>query len=861
MALDSEDLALRAPRLADAQPHGIAQVRLQQVGRVAMHRAGKDQRRVGIDAQAIGEGLGHIVQAGEALHHGGIGHLVLADDVVLVAEQAHVLAEAALRRDDVGDDAGARGRAIQRVAVDGTGRLHDDGAEGPARGRGRIGQVVEERDAYVLVGIVAIDTARTGRDGGVGVEADGRAVGSLRVVGQLTGVQRGALQQLVGQADLETFAHIGAQHQRAGRQRTGADGRLFIRQRIDDAVKVDIGRAVRNRLAEDHRLVGAQRRVGRADGAGIARRYGRAAGRRLLLRESARTRGRRRASRQHLEVVALAIVDTHEAPRAIDELLHDGRVVEIVARPLLDAAGAALQDEVVTLGDIYAGGVHLHAFGRKTLEPEAMAGDAQGTFLLHHAHAADHDRVAQVGAEEWREGVVIGHRREDASRVGAARGEGRGAQVDRAAAGAIGGTVGREEDDIFAEAALCPRRAGRPRTAGGVAGDARGADVGHGAAADRLAGQRVVVGRTGRLDDVRADQAVIPVGEGNVAVIEDRARVDVGVPTIAHELHAHRLAALVVLRQRLVQHNGVVHRVDGGERADLDVGTVQADAEGAADVQPAGVADGDLGGAGRGSLHQRAPDGRQRTRRAEFRRVRAHGLLEGHAADDAVGGLRVELHEVNVQVHLGVGVEGASILQRTGQHHVDAVAHVGSQHQRLGLFGAGDHGLLVLIQHEQHAVVVEGVGLDFQPFLDRRHRIEAVVGCRVRAHAVGSCGRCGLACPGRAAVLVGGKGRPSPQVRAQHRPRIARIGRVEHDLRPPIRARPGSWRVVDPGKGRFRLAQYQWLVRVAVDIVDRPVPHGRVEFVEGHALRREQASRPILDGNLCIRIGNLRGRQ
>ena len=54
----------------------------------------------------------------------------------------------------------------------------------------------------------------------------------------------------------------------------------------------------------------------------------------------------------------------------------------------------------------------------------------------------------------------------------------------------------------------------------------------------RLTGHRVMVGRTGRLDDVRADEAVIPVSEGDMAVIEDRARIHIRVPAVAHELDA-----------------------------------------------------------------------------------------------------------------------------------------------------------------------------------------------------------------------------------------------------------------------------------------------------------------------------------
>jgi len=79
--------------------------------------------------------------------------------------------------------------------------------------------------------------------------------------------------------------------------------------------------------------------------------------------------------------------------------------------------------------------------------------------------------------------------------------------------------------------------------------------------------------------------------------------------------------------------------------------------------------------------------------------VGAHGLLVGHAGDDTVGGLGVELHMVDVDVDLGEVVGGVGVGQLAGQGDRVALTDVGAQRQWLERLGAGQHRGFVMGQH------------------------------------------------------------------------------------------------------------------------------------------------------------------
>ena len=129
-----------------------------------MRTGGKDLGRIRIGDQALGQRFEVVVHAREAADLDRIGHLVLADDVVLVGGQCHELAEAALRRQNVGQHAGFEFGAVGGVAIERTlpvpPRLRRTRRAAAWFGLARsyIG-----RDAQFLVGIEAIEALLAGQ--------------------------------------------------------------------------------------------------------------------------------------------------------------------------------------------------------------------------------------------------------------------------------------------------------------------------------------------------------------------------------------------------------------------------------------------------------------------------------------------------------------------------------------------------------------------------------------------------------------------------------------------------------------------------------------------------------------------------
>ena len=70
---------------------------------------------------------------------------------------------------------------------------------------------------------------------------------------------------------------------------------------------------------------------------------------------------------------------------------------------------------------------------------------------------------------------------------------------------------------------------------------------------------------------------------------------------------------------------------------------------------------------------------------------RADGLLVRHAGDHAVGGLRVELHVMDVDVGLGEAGEVVRVVLEARERHCHAVADVGANRERLNLLRAVEH--------------------------------------------------------------------------------------------------------------------------------------------------------------------------
>ena len=193
---------------------------------------------------------------------------------------------------------------------------------------------------------------------------------------------------------------------------------------------------------------------------------------------------------------------------------------------------------------------------------------------------------------------------------------------------------------------------------------------------------------------------IVPVGNTEVCV---------GVPSIANELDTGDLVLLVRVSQSFIKQDAVA--LDTDDPAYLQFANlIHADTDEGADMERLNAAQADLGGT---CSHV----GRQWLvlRLAESLAVAfvKHGegsdrLLIGHAGNDTVGGLSVELHKVNVHIDLA-GIEVLpEIGNLVGEDDICRIAHVHPQYQRnlqvvigpnLGLFLMVNVDLTILIDY------------------------------------------------------------------------------------------------------------------------------------------------------------------
>jgi hypothetical protein len=177
-----------------------------------------------------------------------------------------------------------------------------------------------------------------------------------------------------------------------------------------------------------------------------------------------------------------------------------------------------------------------------------------------------------------------------------------------------------------------------------------------------------------------------------MVVPEDVVEEGVGVPPIPGELRPGPLAGRVRVAQWTVERDRAGRRVGRDDGGGLDGRGAEADADG----HPGAVAgehpgDPDLG--------RPRPGGRRQ--RGVVDRVGPDGVLEVVAGRRAVRALRVELHVVDVHLHLGEAAEGQLVLLLRGERDVDAVAHVGADGERLRPAPTGQQVGLVLGEGEQ----------------------------------------------------------------------------------------------------------------------------------------------------------------
>src|SRR5919199_759241 len=353
-----EDVHLLAARRAHhVQPHRVALVALQD-GRLGIAVRGRAEG-VGVVRPRAGiPALGRlVVDQGRAADVPRVGHVAGTDVRIGVHQhQAEVAVALAVRGVDVdlgadvpgvaGDRVGERGArrsdhhgTVQAIA----GHVGADGAD-PQRGRAaeagdrgapdlvRVGEVaVHARLAAadtLLVGVASIDA------------------GGLRLADELADVEGDVGQTavaVVGQGDLDALAGGDVQRQRLRHELARLDGGGL--RRGHEGVLAAHG-SIRDLDRADGELV--HRRAGRARVAGISRGRWPATG---LRAERRRRAGRRGLAGERLGGGHAPLEHPDQTPGTVAELLAQTVVVQVVACLLLQAAGAALEEQRDALGD------------------------------------------------------------------------------------------------------------------------------------------------------------------------------------------------------------------------------------------------------------------------------------------------------------------------------------------------------------------------------------------------------------------------------------------------------------------------------------------------------------------------------
>ena len=387
----------------------------------------------------------------------------------------------------------------------------------------------------------------------------------------------------------------------------------------------------------------------------------------------------------------------------------------------LDDQGVAFTDPAVDRVDRRAGVLAIVDIAG--LRNRAEAVEAEGVFLCRDRDRSHDERVTRVCLRQRGDRIpplVRAEAKGGIVRHGRAIRPGLRLQVERRVGERV---VVEGPDHELAVAAVDDSG----RDLGGRIRGCVGVNVDDGAGVDQVAGLRVVVGRSLRFDDELADEAVAPVVDAvDVVVPEDVVEGDVRVPALLHELHAGVLTGQVVADERRVDGQCACHGVDAGDLVYLDRVEALADGDERAIVE--------LGDA-------REVQGR----RSGVRRVdelRVLGLVGTNrhlvrvAGDHPVGGLRVELDVVDVEVDL-VEVRNRSVLQVARQGHRGAVADVRPDREWLLRFGSIQDRLFLLRQDEDPS---DRVGLRLG-HLDRRlerNDVELADRRRGRAEAIGS---------------------------------------------------------------------------------------------------------------------------
>ena len=167
-------------------------------------------------------------------------------------------------------------------------------------------------------------------------------------------------------------------------------------------------------------------------------------------------------------------------------------------------------------------------------------------------------------------------------------------------------------------------------------------DIGDRPASQLGAGAWIVVGRSRRLGDERAEQAMPPRIDGVHVVVEVRgAELDVRVPAIADELGAHDLSLAMAEAQRAIQDERV--SLDPVNSSDLERAVLlHSDTNEHARLEPCHASEVEPRSAGRGASAESLA----------LRPVGPDGLLVVEARDDPVARLHVELNEMDVHIDL-----------------------------------------------------------------------------------------------------------------------------------------------------------------------------------------------------------------
>ncbi len=452
--------------------------------------------------------------------------------------------------DHVGDPAVLQRdiRPCLRVAIESPLRADHDAAEEAVTWIGHhIPPIPHQRRRLPdeWIGIVGVDAAVPGRDRlFTRIVADICTQGILRIKGQTDRREgRPALLHFIRQLDLETISHVRTQGQ-WHRLCTGRHRRRVFFQDIDLGIGVDhLDGALEVHLDGIRRvrieLHGGK--IDRHDVEALHRRVGGTYNQRLRNLVPTAVTGR-----QLLQIRHVLIQHSQDAPCALGQL---GRAtVEVDVVPCLQPRSARLRHhEVVPLGDPDMDGVLPVGVTGIPLGQIRMSGQRPDhAFVGHRLQQPEYDRIAQVRPHHRRIGVAVDGAAEELRHIGIgghAAGDGLRPEVE-AAARRVGAAV-QERHRRHLDMLGNRERNGLPRfqrhldrlawriarrhdidrmrhtivqlhhelaeTAVHVVPNRlRGSDVGQRTAPNRFPGFGIVVRRSDRLDDHRAEPAMTP---------------------------------------------------------------------------------------------------------------------------------------------------------------------------------------------------------------------------------------------------------------------------------------------------------------------------------------------------------------